>query len=79
VSLAKKVGIDLRQSYVRVGKAALIRHQRYAHAHQFKRAGKALGTVRNFVREAIVMERRESSHGYREGTSGPAPGGPRSG
>ena len=30
------------------------------------------GTVRNSVREAMVMERSESSHGYREGTSGPA-------
>jgi hypothetical protein len=28
---------------------------------------------------AIVMERSESSHGYREGTSGPTPGGSRSG
>ncbi|TJW87380.1 MAG: hypothetical protein E5V92_09990 [Mesorhizobium sp.] len=28
------------------------------------------GTVRNSVREAMVMKRRESSHGYREGTSG---------
>jgi transposase, IS5 family len=38
VQLARKAGIDLRQSYRRVGKLALIRHQRYAHAHQFKRA-----------------------------------------
>ncbi|RUW25691.1 MAG: hypothetical protein EOS38_19000 [Mesorhizobium sp.] len=30
-----------------------------------------LGTVRNSVREAMMMKRRESSHGYREGTSGP--------
>ena len=29
------------------------------------------GTVRNFVREAMMMKRRESSHGYREGTFGP--------
>ena len=34
------------------------------------------GTVRNLVREAIVMERRESSYGYRERTSGPTSGGP---
>ncbi len=39
VRLSKLVGLDLRQSYVRVGKQALIRHQRYAHAKQFKRAG----------------------------------------
>ncbi len=38
VRLTKKVGVELRQSYRRVGKLALIQHQRYAHAHQFKRA-----------------------------------------
>ncbi|WP_246712707.1 transposase [Rhizobium sp. BK399] len=42
VRLAKKMGLDLRQTYIRVGKFALIQHQRYAHAKQFKRAGKAL-------------------------------------
>jgi len=45
VRLSKLVGLDLRQSYVRVGKTALIRHQRYAHAKQFKRAGKALNKL----------------------------------
>lgn len=32
VRLAKRVGLDLRQSYVRVGKLALIKYQRYSHA-----------------------------------------------
>ncbi|RVJ64836.1 hypothetical protein CN171_34170, partial [Sinorhizobium meliloti] len=32
------------------------------------------GTVRNSVRWTMMMKRRESSHGYRERTSGPAPG-----
>ncbi|RWC61625.1 MAG: IS5/IS1182 family transposase, partial [Mesorhizobium sp.] len=32
VRLAKRTGLHLRQSYVRVGKLALISHQRYAHA-----------------------------------------------
>ena len=40
--LAQKHGVLLRQSYVRVGKIALIRHQRYAHAKQFKRAARVL-------------------------------------
>jgi transposase, IS5 family len=31
VRLAKAHGLDLRQSYTRVGKRALIAHQRYAH------------------------------------------------
>src|ERR1700736_1426874 len=38
VRLAKRQGLALRQSYRRVGKFALIKHQRYAHAKQFKRA-----------------------------------------
>jgi hypothetical protein len=42
VHLAKKIGVSLRQSYARVGKLALIKHQRYAHAHQFKRANRSL-------------------------------------
>jgi transposase, IS5 family len=33
VRLAKKLGLSLRQSYARVGQLALIKHQRYAHAH----------------------------------------------
>ena len=53
VSLAKKVGVDLRQSYARVGKAALIRHQRYAHAHQFKRSGKALRKLKTYLGRTI--------------------------
>ena len=53
VSLAKTAGIDLRQSYARVGKAALIRHQRYAHAHQFKRAGKALRKLKTYLGRTI--------------------------
>jgi len=36
-SLARKHGVKLRQSYVRVGKQALIMAQRYAHAKQFRR------------------------------------------
>lgn len=32
VKLAKRFGVALRQSYTRVGKIELIRHQRYAHA-----------------------------------------------
>ena len=42
VRLAQRHGVDLRQSYARVGKFALIQHQRYAHAKQFKRANRAL-------------------------------------
>src|SRR6202000_316916 len=53
VKLAHKHGVKLRQSYVRVGKFALIRHQRYAHAKQFKRANRALKTLRTYLGRVI--------------------------
>jgi transposase, IS5 family len=43
----------LRQSYARVGKFALIQHQRYAHAKQFKRARRALKTLRTYLGRVI--------------------------
>ena len=49
VRLAEKHGLRLRQSYKRVGKFALIKHQRYAHAKQFKRANKALRTLKTYL------------------------------
>jgi IS5 family transposase len=48
VKLARKLGVELRQSYTRVGKFELIRHQRYAHARQFKRANKALRKLKTY-------------------------------
>jgi transposase, IS5 family len=59
VKLAKKTGLDLRQSYVRVGKLALIRHQRYAHAKQFKRAGKALRKLKTYLGRTIRDIKRQ--------------------
>jgi len=53
VKLAKKTGVDLRQSYVRVGKLALIKHQRYAHAKQFKRANRSLRTLKTYLGRTI--------------------------
>lgn len=38
VTLAKDRNIQLRQSYVRKGKDALMKQSRYAHAKQYKRA-----------------------------------------
>jgi transposase, IS5 family len=49
VRLAKKHDLALRQSYERVGKRALIAHQRYAHAKQFKRANRALRTLHTYL------------------------------
>jgi hypothetical protein len=45
--------LRLRQSYTRVGKLALIKHQRYAHAKQFKRAGKALRKLKTYLGRTI--------------------------
>lgn len=53
VRLAQKHGVKLRQSYARVGKFALIRHQRYAHAKQFKRANRALKKLRTYLGRVI--------------------------
>jgi transposase, IS5 family len=53
VRLAKQHGLSLRQSYARVGKIALIQHQRYAHAKQFKRANRALRRIRTILGRVI--------------------------
>jgi IS5 family transposase len=53
VRLVKQTGLVLRQSYVRVGKLALIRYQRYAHAKQFKRANRALKRIRTLLGRVI--------------------------
>jgi len=60
VKQARAAGVKLRQSYVRVGKKALIQHQRYAHAKQYNRAGRQLrklktqlGRVRRDIQRKI--------------------------
>lgn len=53
VRLAKLHGVALRQSYARVGKFALIQHQRYAHAKQFKRANRMLKKLRTYLGRVI--------------------------
>ena len=50
VRLAQRPGVKLRQSYARV---ALIQHQRYAHAKQFKRANRALKKLRTYLGRVI--------------------------
>jgi len=56
---AKRHGVALRQSYARLGKIALIRHQRYAHAKQFKRANRALKTLRTQLGRVLRDIRRK--------------------
>ena len=62
VRLARKHGVPLRQSYARVGKFALIMHQRYAHAKQFKRANRALKTLRTYLGRVIRDIGRKIEH-----------------
>jgi transposase, IS5 family len=69
VRLAKGAGIKLRQSYGRVGKFALIKHQRYAHAKQFKRANRALRTLRTYLGRVIrdIARKLEGNVGLLDG------------
>jgi IS5 family transposase len=59
VRLAKVKGVTLRQSYARVGKWALIMHQRYAHAKQFKRARRQLKKLRTYLGRVMRDIRRK--------------------
>ena len=82
VKLAKAQGVALRQSFERVGKYALIAHQRYAHAKQFKRANRQLRALRTYLgrvrrdimrkikgdegKEAVFARMLSLSHSVRE-------------
>ena len=49
VKAAKKRGIPLRQSYLRLGKTALIMAGRYAHARQMRRAKAEQKKIKNYL------------------------------
>jgi len=53
VKLAKRQGIDLRQSYERLGKRALIMQGRYSHARQTNRAKREQKRLRIFLGRVI--------------------------
>ncbi len=53
VKLARKHGLVLRQGYPKVGKLALIKYQRYAHAKQFKRARRELRRLKTYLGRVI--------------------------
>jgi IS5 family transposase len=53
VALAKREGVILRQSYLRVAKRAAIMVGRYSHAHQFKRASRELKFLRTRLGRVI--------------------------
>ena len=53
VSAARERGIDLRQSYARVGRNAMIQQSRYARARQYGRAKKCAKSLKNFLGRVI--------------------------
>lgn len=59
VDLAKREGVMLRQSYLRLAKRAAIMVGRYTHAHQFKRARRALKFLRTRLGRIIRDIRRK--------------------
>ena len=62
VSAAENSGIELRQSYVRVGKKALRRQQNYGHAKQFNRMKRETKRLKTFLgRVTRDIERKMSS------------------
>jgi transposase, IS5 family len=59
VDLARREGVALRQSYLRLAKRAAIMVGRYTHAHQFKRARRALKFLRTRLGRIIRDIRRK--------------------
>lgn len=62
VKLARKHRVKLRQGYPRVGKLALMKYQRYAHAKQWKRARRQLRALRTWLGRVIRDIDRKVRH-----------------
>lgn len=60
--LARKHGVSLRQSYVRVAKRAALMAGRYAHAKQFKRHNRELRFLRTRLGRLIRDIQRKTEH-----------------
>ena len=60
VKIAKKRGIELRQSYARVGEELQRKQACYAHARQMKRSSKATKQLRNYLGRVIREIERNS-------------------
>ena len=59
VETAKREGVELRQSYLRMAKRAALMVGRYTHAHQFKRARRQLKFLRTRLGRIIRDVRRK--------------------
>jgi len=71
-ALAKREGVPLRQSYPRLAKRAAIMVGRYSHAHQFKRARRALKFLRTRLGRVIRdIERKIAGNPALEGRFDP--------
>lgn len=57
---AKRLGITLRQSYKRLGKEALVKQNRYAHAKQYKRAGRETRKLKTYLGRVTRDIRRKA-------------------
>lgn len=67
VVLAQELGVELRQSYARVGRKALIMQQRYAHAKHMKRARRQLRKLRTYLgRVTRDISRKIAGNAYLE-------------
>lgn len=61
---AKRAGLELRQSYQRVGKRALQKQGRYAHAQQLKRASQQTRKLRTYLGRVLRdIERKAAASG----------------
>ena len=60
VGAARSRGIELRQSYVRVGKVMAVKVSRYAHARQYRRMRRCLRKLRTYVGRLIRDIRRKT-------------------
>lgn len=63
---AQRAGIDLRQSYRRVGKRALQKQGRYAHAQQLRRARRETKKLRTYLGRVIRDIERKAAARSRE-------------
>ena len=69
VRAARKRGVNLRQSYVRVGKHAFFKQSRYRVARQLKRARKYTRKLRTYLGRVVRDIERKLSHPDAEMTS----------
>lgn len=61
VKRAKEEGVNLRQSYERVGKRSLRRQQNYTHAKQMRRSARETRKLKTYLRRIVQDIERKSS------------------